>query len=106
MAMGLLRPRFHIATFLKFTAICCFFLALFHQSGVGLGFALEGPLSALYPLGIAVVCTLTLMRPKDAPPGVRSVANVAFPVGPPHQVVNARPVGSRNSHPRSVGGPR
>ena len=56
-------PRFRISAFLTFTALVCAILALFRWSGVDLT-AVGGPASVLYPLGVAVVCALSVMRPR------------------------------------------
>lgn len=62
--MDLLRPRLHIATVLRFTAICGLFLALFRGIGVQFGSG-DGELEAvLYPLVMAVCCALTFMGPR------------------------------------------
>jgi hypothetical protein len=59
-----LRPRFTIADFLKFTAICGLILAVFAWSGVDFALVADWPRSILYPLTIAVVCALTFLRPR------------------------------------------
>jgi hypothetical protein len=59
-----LRPRFHIVDFLKFTALCGVFLALFAWSRVDLAMGANWPWSVLCPLGVAVVCALTFLRPR------------------------------------------
>jgi hypothetical protein len=62
------RLRFHIADILKFSAICCGILALFRWSGVDLSFGVDWPWSVLYPVGVAVCCALSIMRPKVSSP--------------------------------------
>ena len=64
MSVAPFRPRFHLTTILKFTALCCLFLALQHWSGVDLALGSEGIMSIVYPLGIAVYGALWLMGPK------------------------------------------
>jgi hypothetical protein len=61
--MDSLLPRIHIATILKFTAICGCILALFRWSGVDLSMGADWPESIVYPLGVAMLCALSFMRP-------------------------------------------
>jgi hypothetical protein len=79
MSLAPFRPRFHIATVLKFTALCCLMLALQHWSGVDLGFGFEGVLSIAYPLGIAVFCALLFMRPKFTAPECQTCGRRCLP---------------------------
>ena len=77
--MNPFRPRFHIRDFLKFTAIVCLILALFSWSGVNLAFQADWSMSVLYPLGIAVLCALSFMRPRARSPRCESCGKRCFP---------------------------
>src|SRR3974377_72569 len=77
--MNPFRPRFHIADFLKFTAILCVILALFAWSGVDLAFRNDWPMSVLYPLGLAVLCAFSFMRRKVTYPRCESCGKRIFP---------------------------
>jgi len=77
--MNPFRPRYHIADLLKFTAILCVILALFSWSGVNLAFQADWPLSVLYPLGVAVLCALSFMRPKRTSRRCESCGKRFFP---------------------------
>ena len=75
--MNPFRPRFHIRDILKFTAIVCVVLALFSWSGVGLALQADWRMS-VYPLGVAVLCAFSIMRPRARSPRCESCGRRFF----------------------------
>jgi hypothetical protein len=65
-------PRYHIRDFLKFTAIVGVILALFSWFGFAQAVRAEWPMSVIYPLGLAVLCALSVMRPRAKSPRCES----------------------------------
>jgi hypothetical protein len=77
--MDSLRPPNHISFLLKFIAIIGLISALFYWTGVNLGHGAGWPRSVLYPLGIAVLCAFSIMRPKAKSPRCKSCGKGFYP---------------------------
>lgn len=73
-----MRRRFHIAAYLKFTALCGAFLALFRIGG---GHDTDDLETFLYPVAAALCCTLALMWSKAKPSRCRACGRTASPLG-------------------------
>lgn len=76
--MNPFRPRYHIRDIFKFTAIVCVVLALFSWSGVGLALQADWPMSVIYPLGVALLCAFSIMRPRARSPRCESCGRRFF----------------------------
>ena len=62
--MNPFRLQHHIRDILKFTAIVCGALALLSWCGVDLAFFADWPISNILPLGAALLCAFSIMRPR------------------------------------------
>ncbi len=77
--MNPFRPRYHIRDILKFTAIVCAVLVFLSWSGAGLALQADWPMSIIYPLGVAVLSALSIMRPRARYPQCESCGKRFFP---------------------------
>ena len=80
-AMNPFRPRYHIRDILKFTAIVCAVLAFLSWSGAGLALQADWRMSVIYPLGVAVLCAFSIMRPRARSPRCESCGNASSRLG-------------------------
>jgi hypothetical protein len=76
--MILFRPRFHIASFVKFTAVFGVMLALMHTSAVDLGGVVPWPVALAQPVVVAFVCALSFVAPRRTSPRCQACGRKFF----------------------------
>ncbi len=77
--MNQLRPCSHARDIFKFIAIVCAVLVFLFWFRAGLALRGDWPMSVIYPLGVAMLCATSVMRPRSMYPRCESCGKQFFP---------------------------